>query len=335
MEERSKDSFSILQILNSRINEAVRLEDILIQMISKDISSSDLLFLVLKKLRRDGYLGGERGDVKILSEIPEEEIEKILGEIESEISRNRNLFVTPLEIAKFYMCPRRLFLEKIVLSRQFKEDVGKVWDGEAIHLAINLFVKNFDKKDSEGLIEEVLDEVVEKLKDRITLDREKIKEFITSFHEMIQEEKFSKIFTEKSFESFKIGLIGTPDLICIKENGDVVPIDIKLGKVDRRGVKEEHILQSIGEAMLLEEYFRKEVDNSYLIYFGSNSIEKINLDDWQRRKFIAYKRKIERISKGSYIPEKTMMENSRKRVCAGCHVKPACENIEGLRRIYY
>jgi CRISPR/Cas system-associated exonuclease Cas4 (RecB family) len=335
VEEKVKDIYSILQILNSHINGEVRLEDVLIQMLEKDITSSDLLFLVLKKMRLNGYLDGEEGNLKILNKIPDEEMKKISDGIDYEVSKNKNLFVTPLEIAKFYMCPRRLFLEKIVLSKQFKEEFGKTWDGEAIHLAINLFVKNFNGDNANELIDEISSQVIKKYKDKTNLTEEQIKEFIASFYEMFQEENFSKIFTEKSFESFKVGVSGTPDLICIKENGDVIPIDIKLGKISNRGIKEEHILQSIGEAILVEEFFRKRVDYSYLIYFGSNSIEKINLNEIDKRKFISYKKMVERIGKSSHIPERTMMGNSNIRFCAGCHVRPACENIEELRRIYY
>lgn len=335
IEEKDKDIYRTLQILNSYTNEEVKLEEVLIQMISKDISSSDLLFLILQRLRRDGYLNGERGVLKILNKISDTEIEKISSEINAGIRRNRKLFVTPLEIAKFFTCPRRLFLEKIVLSRQFKEDTGKTWDGETIHLAINLFIKNFGKKEIEELISEVVSQTVERYKDKITLNEERIKEFILNFYRLVEKENFSKIFTEKNFESFKIGLTGTPDLIGIKESGEIIPIDIKLGSLDRRGVKEEHLLQSVGEAILIEDFFRKKVNYSYLIYFGSNSLVKIDLNEERRRKVISHKRRIERIGKSSYVPEKSFLRNSKMRICAGCHVKPACDNIEDLRRIYY
>jgi CRISPR/Cas system-associated exonuclease Cas4 (RecB family) len=152
---------------------------------------------------------------------------------------------------------------------------------------------------------------------------------------MMKNEKFSKVFTEKSFESFKVGLAGTPDLICIKNDGGIVPIDIKLGTLSRMGIKEEHLLQSIGEAILVEDYFRKRVDYSYLIYFGSNSLVKVGFNDERKEKFIGYKKRIEKISSAPFIPEKSLVDNYRRRVCVGCHVKSACNNIEDLRRIYY
>ncbi len=304
------------------------------QLIVKNVSSSDLLFLALQKLRGNGYIDSSKGVLEINS-IPEDEIKKVSGEIIKELSRNEKLFVTPLEVSKFYTCPRRIFLEKIALSKQFKERFGKIWDGEVIHTAINLLIKNLGKKEIEELVEEVVKEAIEKYKDKTALTEEKVKEFILKFNDLVRDENFLTIYTERTFESFKTGLTGTPDLICIKENGETVPIDLKLGKLNRRGVKDEHLLQITGESILVEDFFRKKINYSYLIYFESNSLARIEINDEMKRRFIGYKRKIESILKRGYIPEKSSLVNFRKRVCLGCHVKPACDNIEALSRIYY
>lgn len=333
VEEKSKDVSTIFQILNSYADE-VGLEDILMRLIEKNVSSSDLLFLVLQKLRRDGYIDGSKGVLKI-NNIPEEEMRKVSTEISKELSGNEKLFVTPLEVSKFYTCPRRIFLEKIALSKQFKERFGKTWDGEVIHAAINMFIKTLGKKETEELVEEVVKEAIEKYKERTNLTEEKVKEFILKFNDLVKDENFLTIYTEKTFESFKIGLTGTPDLICIKENGEIVPIDVKLGKLDRRGVKDEHLLQITGESILAEDFFRKNINYSYLIYFESNSLAKIEINDEMKKRLIGQKRKIESILKRGYIPEKSRLYNFRNRVCLGCHVKPACDNIEALSRIYY
>ncbi len=333
MEEKGKDISTVLQILSSA-TEDVKLEDILMQLIAKNISSSDLLFLVLQKLREDGHVDGSKGILKIDS-LSDEEVKKVSDEIIKEIGRNRKLFVTPLEISKFYTCPRRLFLEKIVLSKQFKERFGKTWDGEVIHTAISLFIRNLGKGETDELVDEVTKEAIEKYKDKTTLSEEKVKEFILKFNDLVKEEKFSTIYTERTFESFKIGLIGTPDLICIKEDGGVVPIDIKLGRLNDRGVKEEHLLQLTGESILIEDFFRKDVIYSYLVYFESNSLAKVEISNEMKRRVIGYKRRIENILERGRIPDKSRLYNFKSRVCLGCHVKPACDNIEALSRMYY
>jgi CRISPR/Cas system-associated exonuclease Cas4 (RecB family) len=334
IEERFKDINNIIQILNSYAGKNVQLDDVLLQLATENITSSDLLFLILQKLNRDGYVNGSKGVITVLGTIDKGEINHVNEEIKSEISRKEKLFVTPLEVGKFYQCPRRLWLEKVVLSREFKEERGKTWDGEVLHLAVNLLIKNMGIKTLDELVKDVVREVMVKYSGRVEITKDKIRDFISKFYDLINEEKFSKIFTEKTFESFKMGLVGTPDIVALKEVGELVPIDIKLGKLSEKGVKEEHLLQNIGEAILVEEFFRKRVYYSYLIYFESNSLVKINISEGMKREFLVYKRGVERMAKGRFIPEMSKLPNSKIRVCRGCHAKPACDNIETLKRIW-
>lgn len=351
IEVRDKDINTIFQILNS--DEEIKLDDLLLRLLVKGVGSSDLLFLVLQKLERDGYVKGVKGVVKLLKDVDEREMRKVGRSVVKEVERNRKLFVTPLEVGKAYQCPRRLFLEKIALSRQYKERRGKTWDGVVVHLAINLFVKNLKNLAESGLAEKDLAEkgekdergveelaiksaraAIGKYRGKTDMDAGRLSDFVLKFHDLIKEEGFSHIFTERTIQSFKMGLIGTPDVIGIAE-AEAIPIDIKLGRLSSRGVKEEHLLQSVGESMLVEEFLRTRVSKSYLIYFGSNSLAKIGIDSRMRRKFIGFKRQIERMCRAGYIPDKGRMLNLRRRVCLGCHVRHSCENIETLRRIIY
>ncbi len=332
VEFKDKDIHTIIQILNSNVGKEIRIDDLLVQALMKNICSSDLVFLVLQRLEEGNYIKGKRGSLLVNEEIEREEAEKISRIVLNKLSRSKKLFVTPLEVGKFFQCPRRLFLEKVVLSRQYKERKGKTWDGEAIHLAVNIFIKNLAKMQIEQLMEEAARRAVEKFKERVTIRKGEIIDFLERFYELIKKEGFSYIFTEKTFESIKVGLVGTPDIVGIKAS-EIIPIDIKLGELSKKGVKEEHLLQSVGESILVEEFFRKKVSFSYLIYFGSKSLVKIKLTNELRRKFLNYKRGIERMCKLGRIPGKGKLPNLERRVCLGCHVRPSCENIEMLRRI--
>ncbi|MGC8812645.1 MAG: PD-(D/E)XK nuclease family protein [Candidatus Aenigmatarchaeota archaeon] len=330
IEVRDKDIYTIVEILNSCLNEEVKLEDILRKMLSKNVGSSDLLFLTLQELEKRKVVEGGEGRIKVKKEI--KDFESILKKIKFIASKNRKLFVTPLEVGKFYQCPRRLFLEKIVLAKEFKEERGKTWDGEVIHLALNVFIKNLMKRPVERVIDYCIDVAMKKYEGKSTINRENLKDFILRFYELLGEEEFTHLFTEKTLFSFKVGLVGTPDIIGVR-NGEIVPIDIKLGKLSRKGVKEEHMLQSVGEAILIEEFFREKVNKSYLIFFESRSLVKINIDEEIKKMFLKYKKDIEMICKTGSVPEKGRVPNLERRVCLGCHVKKSCENIENLRRI--
>jgi CRISPR/Cas system-associated exonuclease Cas4 (RecB family) len=327
---KNRDIDTIFRMLNVDEGREIELDNFLIQTLIKRVASSDILFLILQKLERENYVKGSQGMIKVLKKIEDEKIRKLNRKINEGFKRNEKIFVTPLEVGKFYQCPRRFFLEKIVLARQFKERVGKVWDGEVMHFAINLFVRNWFKKKLEELVPYVVEVAMNKYRNRSTLSKEKLENFVQKFYEFIEEENFSHIFTEKTFESFKIGLVGTPDLVCFK-NEKIVPIDIKLGRLSRRGMKEEHLLQVVGETILIEDFFRKNIDAGYMIYFGSNSLVKVDIDNKMKKNFINYKKRIEKICKSRQIPKKGSMPNLKRRVCLGCHVRPSCENIEALQ----
>ncbi len=330
IEVRDKDIYTIVEILNSYLNEEVEIENILKKMLVRNVGSSDLLFIILQELEKRKIIEGKEGQIKIKKEI--KDFENILKKIKFIASKNRKLFVTPLEVGKFYQCPRRLFLEKIVLAKEFKEERGKTWDGEAIHLALNIFIKNLAETPIENVVEYCVNVAMKKYEKKITLSRESLKDFILRFYDLLSEEKFTNLFTEKTLFSFKVGLVGTPDIIGIK-NGEIIPIDIKLGKISRKGVKEEHLLQSVGEAILIEEFFRKKVSKIYLIFFESRALVKIDVDEDIKRKFLKYKKEIEMTCKTGSVPEKGRIPNLERRVCLGCHVKKSCENIENLKRI--
>lgn len=331
---RDEDIDIIIAILNSCEGE-VRIDDFLTQILKKNVSSSDVLFIMLQFLAKDGYTHGSKGLLKINKLVDEKEVANVKRLLFEDISKNMKLFVTPLEVGKFYQCPRRVWLEKVVMSVQKKEERGRVWDGEVLHLAINLLVKNLGKKDMKTTVEESVKAALEKYAGKAELAEERLVEFLFKLCNFIEEEKIAKIFTEKLLESFELCLEGTPDLICIKESGEVFPIDVKLGVLSSRGLKKEHLLQIVGETLLAEKFFRKRVDLAYLIYFESNSLVKVLIKNEMKREFLKYKQTLLRFVKSGYVPPTSKLYNFRKRVCQGCHVKNACNNIENLKRIAY
>jgi len=328
---KEKDVDFIISLLN--LHKEVSINEVLLQMLRKNIGSSDILFILLQILTQDGYVEGSKGVLKIIKPIDEKEVNIIKSSLVENLSKNPKVFVTPLEVGKFFQCPRRVWLEKVVFSTQRKEERGKMWDGEALHFAINQLAKNLEKGEASAVIEEAANKAVEKYAGKIEIGKEKLVEFLSKFYEFIKEEEIVTIFTEKLIESFSEGLVGTPDIIGIRKDGKVVPVDIKLGYLGR-GLKKEHALQIIGESILTERFFRKSVEVAYLIYFESNSLVKIVVRDDMKREFLMYKKGLIKTFRSRYIPPISRLPNFKRRVCQGCHVKHACENIELLKRIY-
>jgi CRISPR/Cas system-associated exonuclease Cas4 (RecB family) len=321
----------IFDILKQNEGKELKIDDLLKICLSNGITSSDYLFLVLQELSSRKVIESSKGIVKI-GNIPQEAIESAKEKVIERVRRIRKIFITPLEIAKFYQCPRRLWLEKITLSKQEKEKVGKVWDGEAVHLAVKLMIDNMqNEKDENFLISKAAEEALKKYEGMVQIEKKVLEDFLIKFLELIKEENFVSVYSERTLESLREGIIGSVDVIGFKEN-EIVPIEIKYAAFKGR-IKKEHLLQAIGESVLVSNYFRKEVKYSYIVYFQTNSLVKIDLNENLLRQFFKLKKQMQRFYSTGRIPPKSRLPNYVKRVCQGCHVKRACDNIEILRRM--
>jgi len=328
-----RDIVKIIKTINNHLNQEISIDDLLLESLKKGIVSSDCLFILLSKLQERNFIDGRRGVLFIKKKIEENISNKLKNELVYEVSRKNRVFVTPLEVGKFYQCPRRFYLEKVVLSRQFKRECGGVWDGEALHSAVKMFIDNISKKNIDELITEIAGMSIKKYEGRTTITEKALVDFLVKLNELIEEEKFDFLIPERTLLCLKTGLMGTPDIIVKNKNNEFIPMDIKLGRIDKRGIKKEHLLQNIGEALLVEGFLRKKINSTYLVYFQTSSAIKVELTDEMKKEFMLFKKELERLSTKKIIPPMSRLENARMRVCKGCHVKPACENIEELVRI--
>ncbi len=332
IEVNPRELSRIIRILNDHQNEKVLIKSLLVELLRKKVSSSDYFFILLSKLQELGLVRGKYGFLFIKEPIERETSEDLIKEVVNEILRKRKIFVTPLEVAKFYQCPRRFYLEKVVMSRQFKKEKGKIWDGEALHLAVQMFINNLTRRRVEELILEIPKLAINKFRGKITIDEKDIREFLIKLYRLIEEENFNFLVSERTLVSIKRGLIGTPDIIA-SDGKEFVPIDVKFGRIDKKGIKKEHLLQNIGEALLVEDFLRSKIEKCYLIYFQASSVVKVKIAKNMKKEFIFYKKELERTSKRKNIPSRSRLPNAKVRVCKGCHVKPACDNIEELFRL--
>jgi CRISPR/Cas system-associated exonuclease Cas4 (RecB family) len=321
----------VSNLLKKFEGKELKLDELLKLSLENGIKSSDYIFLILQELSSRKIIESSKGMIK-LGSISQEAIEVIKNRIIERTKSIKKIFVTPLEVAKFYQCPRRLWLEKIILSRQEKEKVGKVWDGEAAHLAVKIIIDNLQtEKDENFLILKASEEALRKYEGMVQLERKALEEFLRKFLELIKEENFLSIYSEKTLESIKDGIIGSIDFIGFKED-QIVPIEFKYAEFKGK-IKKEHLLQAIGESILVSNYFRREVGYSYILYFQTNSLVRVEISERLKREFFKLKRQIEMFYSIGKIPPKSKLPNYVERVCKGCHVKRACDNIELLKRI--
>jgi CRISPR/Cas system-associated exonuclease Cas4 (RecB family) len=325
-----RDIIKTVKTINNHLNQEILIDDLLLELSDKRVQSSDYLFIILSKLQKKKIVYGRHDHLFIRESIKENFLNYLKKELSIEILSKKRIFVTPLEIGKFYQCPRRFYLEKVVLSRQFKKEFGGVWDGEVLHLAVKTFIDSINEKDVDKSINKIARMSMEKYKGQTTITEKSIVDFLIKLNKLIEEENFNFLIPERTLLSIKRGVMGTPDIIAKNEKDEFVPIDIKLGRIDRMGIKKEHLLQNVGEALLVEDFFRKKIDRTYLIYFQADSAIKVDLTNGLKKGFMLLKKELERVSTKKIIPNMSRLENAESRVCKGCHVKPACDNIENL-----
>lgn len=329
--EYDENSFNkIVEILKGIQNKEVSIFEIEKECLKQNVVSTDYLFLILQHLNIRGIVEANKGIVKVKEEIKDEVISEAKEIVRKRISSVSKIFLTPLEISKFFQCPRRLWLEKIVLAKQEKEKTGKVWDGEALHLAVKNLIENLGKKEEEVLLKESVDYGIKTFEGAVEIKPEEMEVMIKNLIEELKKENFDLILPERTIISIRLGLVGSIDLVAFRED-EVYPIEVKHASYKGR-VKKEHLIQSVGESMLLSSYFRKKIEHSYIFYTQTSSLIKINVTKKNVSNFMKAVRRISKIYSSDRIPPKSNLPNYRERVCKGCHVKQACDNIERMRR---
>jgi len=328
--EYDENSFNkVIDVLKEFSNKEVSLFEIGKECLRRGVIFSDYLFVILQHLNIKKIVEAKKNVINIKGNLTEEVIEETKDLVKRKLSVSK-LFLTPLEVSKFFQCPRRLWLEKVVLSKQKKEKVGKVWDGEAVHLSIKNFFENIGKKEESLLLKESVEYGLKSFEGAVQIEEKEIEEIIKEFIEELKSENFDLILPERTIVSIKFGLVGSMDLIAFRDN-EVYPIEIKYAAY-RGKLKKEHLIQGIGEVLLLNSYFRKNIKKFYIFYSQTKNLVEVNVKRRYILNFMKAVSKIFKVYSSQKIPPKSRLPNYKERVCKGCHVMHACNNIEVIKR---
>jgi len=319
-----------LETLNiiSSLEEEKSLDEILIELLSKKVFTSDILFVALEKLSKDGYISSNLNRIKLEKELNEEKRKEILEFLKSRFKTlTKKIFFSSLDISKYSQCPRRFFLEKVVKSQQKK--TSSSFEGEVFHKASYLLIKNYNKIPLEQLISQVSEKVLEEFKNKVKIEREKIVFSLGFLDRFIKKFRFKYLIPEPKIISIKNGLIASPDLIGINENG-IIPIDLKMGSLR---VKEALRIQLLAEAVTLEGFFKKEINEVMIVSLLKKKIFRLRINNEEKEKVFIIKRQIEKSLLSNKIFPISNLPNFRRLVCPFCHVKEICDEIEKTRKI--
>jgi CRISPR/Cas system-associated exonuclease Cas4 (RecB family) len=319
--------YETLEIVSSLENEK-DLDEILIELLLKNVYTSDILFVLLQKLSKEGYIVSANNKIKKEKEINEEKKKEILSFLKNKFKDLTNkIFLSSLDISKYSQCPRRFFLEKVVKSQQKKSSSS--FEGEVFHKASYFLIKNYNKIPIEQLIPQVSERVLEEYKGKVRIEKEKIYLSLSFLDKFIKKYNFKFLIPEPKIISIKNGLIASPDLIAISEN-EIIPIDLKMGSMR---VKEPLRIQLLSEAVTVESFFKKEIDKVMIVSLLKKKIFHLQINQEEKEKVFIIKKQIERSLLSNKIFPRSTIPNFRKLVCPFCHVKEICDEMEKIKKI--
>jgi len=306
------------------------IDDLILDFLLNKIYISDILFFLLQKLSNDDKIVSSLNIIEKNEYLDENYKKELIEYLENKISKlSRKLFFTPLEISKFYQCPRRFFLEKFVHSQQKKTE--RSFEGEVFHKSIREFVKNYNKytHNLEVLSSMISENVLKEYQGKVEMKKEQILETLYAIDNFIKREKFKYLIPEPLLISIKYGLVGSPDLIGVTQNNEVIPIEIKTGtKRIKRGLK----IQLAGEALVIEASLRREVNKVILLSLNNRKIFRIRITEEDKK---LVQNLLSRMKKTLFIkriPPMSSLPNFRKVVCPYCHVREVCDFIEDVTK---
>ncbi|MEM5811171.1 MAG: hypothetical protein QXG91_00260 [Candidatus Aenigmatarchaeota archaeon] len=319
LEKLVDQTFSFIKSLKGK---TVNVEETLIEMFKNNFITSDIFFIFLGELKKRNLLESQK-NIVTFKEFADTDLEKIKSFIIKKTMKEKKIFITPWDIAKFYICPRRVWLEKVVLSREYKKEKGVNWDGEALHLAIKeaLLGKN---------VEEAIEIALKQYEGKIVkLKKEEMLNFISKILELVKSDNFKYFCPEREILSLQYKIFGIPDIAIIDKDNVASIIEIKYGSISTE-IRKEHLIQLTGESIICSSFFRKKPAYAYLVYYKANKIVKVEITKREIKNFLLLNKKILSTFSKRSIPPMSRIPNFRNIVCPHCHVKKACDQIEIL-----
>lgn len=136
-----------------------------------------------------------------------------------------------------------------------------------------------------------------------------------------------KIHSEYYINSEELGLKGIIDKLEFYED-DIIPFELKTGKVPERGVWENHKIQIAAYLLLLEKKFNKEINIGYIKYLDANEDRAVIFNPFLRDQILILKNNVECLLNSKELPD--FCNNEKK--CSSCGLKKQCNDEKFLNK---
>lgn len=139
---------------------------------------------------------------------------------------------------------------------------------------------------------------------------------------------FPKIRSEVRVCSKELKLRGMIDQLEIYPGG-LVPLELKTGKMPKKGVWGSHRIQLAAYALLLEEKYKANIKEGFIIYLDHLEKRQLVFNPFSRQEVLDTRDDIINMIETKNIPD--FCDNQNK--CASCGLKDICHNKEKLKQL--
>ncbi|MBU1704250.1 MAG: CRISPR-associated protein Cas4, partial [Nanoarchaeota archaeon] len=148
------------------------------------------------------------------------------------------------------------------------------------------------------------------------------------FGEELWQKLTPKILSEQKIDSPNLGLKGIIDQIEVYGE-EYVPIELKTGKCPKEGVWPGHRIQVAAYALLIEDFFKKDVKEAFVNYLDSQERRQILMNQFLRLEVVGLIDKVKSLLSRYELPGLSGNENK----CCMCSLKDKCFDDAYLKKL--
>ncbi|MBW2993700.1 CRISPR-associated protein Cas4 [Candidatus Woesearchaeota archaeon] len=223
--------------------------------------------------------------------------------------------------------------EKIVISIKETdsfEDIQNLYTGTYAKIIRNVLeYYKYPLKSVKLKKLEIFKEIWPKFQNQAKLKARNTYNFIRKhnlYGEQLWKKLTPKIKSEIKIVSEKLNLVGKIDQIELHKNL-IIPVELKTGSSPKSGIWQGHKIQVAAYALLLEELYKKKVNQGSVIYLDHDIKRTIIINPFMKDEIIELRKQVEALFKSKTPPEIT--ENKNK--CLKCGLKELCYNEDFIK----
>lgn len=137
-----------------------------------------------------------------------------------------------------------------------------------------------------------------------------------------------KIYSEIRLESDNLQLKGIVDKVEIYDES-YVPIELKTGKMPKKGIWPGHRIQITAYTLMLEERFNTKINEGFIHYLDAKEIRQVTMNPLMKEEIINLVSEIQELLSKKEIPDYCKNRNK----CTNCGLRETCYSEEQVTEL--